>query len=467
MVLGQEHLGDRPQRVGAAVLADDARHVLAHLARRVALQQQAGQAHDGRRVVAIGLADGVALAAQGLVGVAHHLVERPEGVPRVEGAHAGLGEIAIAAVVAEVDRAPEALDGRAVLATAGVDLALEVVEVGEVGIRAQRVREHLEGLVPALQRVERRHDVPQQQRGVVRLQRRQGRERAAEVAERLLVLADPLELDTGIEEGEGVVGSPVDLLHDDRHVAIGLLLGATGRLEVAVVMDLDPDETGGRAPLGVDRPHDLLVEGAGVAVGRAVAEEAERGVDHALDAELLADEVDLAQAVALDVLMVEEVADARAVDQLLVGVEHQDPIARGGLDGGVAGGGEVAPPLLAQDARAERLGDLERAIDRTGVHDHDLVDRLAHALEAARQMLLLVAHDHAQGDPLRGLLLRRVEVRDGEAHAGPSRGRRPPRYRREDVILESIGTWSRQGSKSRAGSSPRGSASVGRSHFMT
>ena len=172
--------------------------------RRLALQQQPGEPHDGRAVVAAGLADGVALAADGLGDVAHHLVEHAEGVPRVEGAHAGLRQVAVAAVVAELDGAAEALHGRAVLAAGGVDLPLEVVEVGEVRVRLEGVGQDVERLVPPLQRVEGGDDVPEQQRGVVRLERVELAEGAREVVERLLHPADPLELDAGVEEREGV-----------------------------------------------------------------------------------------------------------------------------------------------------------------------------------------------------------------------------------------------------------------------
>ena len=171
VVLVQQHVGDGAQRLLAPGGGDDRRHVLAHRQRRVGLQQQAGEPHDGGAVVAAGLADRVALAADGLGDVAHHLVEHPEGVPRVEGAHAGLREVAVAAVVAELDGAAEALHRGAVLAAGGVDLPLQVVQVGEVRVRLEGVGEDVERLVPPLQRVEGGDDVPEQQRGVVRLER--------------------------------------------------------------------------------------------------------------------------------------------------------------------------------------------------------------------------------------------------------------------------------------------------------
>ncbi len=241
-------------------------------------------------------------------------------------------------------------------------------------------------------------DVPQQQRRVVRLERVELAEGAREVVERLLRPADPLVLDAGVEEREGVVRLARDLLHHDRHVAVGLLLRPAGRLEVAVVVDLDPDEARAAAALRVDGAHDLLVQGAAVPVGGPVAEDAERRVDDRLDPALLADEVDLAQAVPLHRLVVEQVAHLRAVHELLVGVEHQDPVAGGGVDRGVAGRGEVAPPLLVQHARPERLRDLDGAVDGARVDDDQLVAGLAHAGEAVGEHLLLVAHDHAEGE---------------------------------------------------------------------
>ncbi len=412
--------------------------------------------HDGGGVEAVGVTDGVALAADGLVRVAHHLVEAAEGVPRVEGAHTGLGQVAGAVAVAELDRAAEALDGRAVLATARVDLPLQVEEVGEVRVGLECVAQHVESLVPALERVQGGDDVPQQQRGVVGVERGELAERAPEVAEGGLVVADALVLDAGVEEGEGVGGLALHLLHHDRHVAIGLLLAAAGRLEVAVVMDLDAHEAGADTADGVDLAHDLLVQRAGVAVGRLVAEEPEGGVDDALDAELLTDEVDLAQAVALDVLVVQQLLQRRAVDQLLVGVEHQDPVARRGVDARVARGGEVALPLLVEHGRAERLGDLDGAVDRAGVDDDDLVDDPLHARKAARQVLLLVAHDHAERDPLGGPLLRRGERRDREAHLGPSGGLRSPPIggSAENLSADATGTPRGAGAPATSASAP-------------
>ena len=61
----------------------------------------------------------------------------------------------------------------------------------------------------------------------------------------------------------------------------------------------------------------------------------------------------------------------------------QSPVAASKDD--VARGGEVAGPLVVQDAGAEALGDLDGAVGRAGVDDDDLVDGVARGGEAARR----------------------------------------------------------------------------------
>ena len=83
----------------------------------------------------------------------------------------------------------------------------------------------------------------------------------------------------------------------------------------------------------------------------------------------------------------------------LVGVEVDQPVAGRGLEGDVARVGERARPLAFDHLRAERAGDLDRRVGRAGVDDHDLIDGVGDRRQAARQHLLLVAHDHAQAQP--------------------------------------------------------------------
>ena len=115
---------------------------------------------------------------------------------------------------------------------------------------------------------------------------------------------------------------------------------------------------------------------------------------------LLAREVGLDQPVRLAVRLGGELPEAGRVAVLepLVGIEPQDVGAGGGLDAVVAGIGEGAVPGEVQHRRAERLGDLDRAVGRARVDDHDLVDAVRARGEAVREHLLLVLHDHAQRD---------------------------------------------------------------------
>ncbi len=72
------------------------------------------------------------------------------------------------------------------------------------------------------------------------------------------------------------------------------------------------------------------------------------------------------------------------------------PVAR--VDAVVAGVGERAVPREVQHRRAERLGDLDRAVGRSRVDDDHLVDAGRARGEAVGEHLLLVLHDHAERD---------------------------------------------------------------------
>ncbi len=73
----------------------------------------------------------------------------------------------------------------------------------------------------------------------------------------------------------------------------------------------------------------------------------------------------------------------------VVGIEPEGVLARGLLQRGVAGRGEVIDPGEFADLRPERLGDAPGAVGRPGVHDDDLIEDPPHRLEAMRQVLLL------------------------------------------------------------------------------
>jgi hypothetical protein len=97
----------------------------------------------------------------------------------------------------------------------------------------------------------------------------------------------------------------------------------------------------------------------------------------------------------------------------VVGVEPEGVIAGGPRQGRIAGRGEVVHPDEVEHPRPERAGDLGRPIDAAGVHDDDLIEDVAHRFEAPWKVLLLVFHDHRQGD----------SCPPTARHAGPQRGR--------------------------------------------
>ena len=143
---------------------------------------------------------------------------------------------------------------------------------------------------------------------------------------------------------------------------------------------------------------DLLVDAALEAVLGAIAEDAHRVVRDRGAVLDVAGVVGLGQEEGLAPGAAGERAQALGVlgHEHLVGVEVHDPVAGGGVEGCVAGRGEVAVPRVVQDARAVALGDLDGAVGRAGVDDDDLVDRVARGLQAAPDHRLLVLDDHAQ-----------------------------------------------------------------------
>jgi hypothetical protein len=70
------------------------------------------------------------------------------------------------------------------------------------------------------------------------------------------------------------------------------------------------------------------------------------------------------------------------------------------------------------DLGAELVGDLDGAVDRAGVDDHDLVDGGGHGGQAAREHLLLVADDHAEAEGHAG---RGLGAQGGALGAGDQR----------------------------------------------
>ena len=86
--------------------------------------------------------------------------------------------------------------------------------------------------------------------------------------------------------------------------------------------------------------------------------------------------------------------------EVLVGVQHQDPVVR------ALAGGEIAlrpetEPVLVDDARTMRLRDRHRVVVAAAVH-HQLLGGERHAVQAARDVGRLVAGDHGEGQGKRG-----------------------------------------------------------------
>ena len=81
---------------------------------------------------------------------------------------------------------------------------------------------------------------------------------------------------------------------------------------------------------------------------------------------------------------------------LLIGIETQNPIALGFIDGGVLLGGE-AFPVFDEDFGAVGLGDFYGAVGRVRVDDDDLAatigDERLNASESARKVSFFVMGD--------------------------------------------------------------------------
>ena len=58
--------------------------------------------------------------------------------------------------------------------------------------------------------------------------------------------------------------------------------------------------------------------------------------------------------------------------------------------------GEVVDPGKVEHPGPELAGDLDGPIDAAGIDDDDLVEDPPHRLQAMRQVVLLVSHDHGE-----------------------------------------------------------------------
>ncbi len=281
--------------------------------------------------------------------------------------------------------------------------ALGEHEVGEV-------REHLEPEISALEGV---LIAPSGVQGADQAHEQRRNEASALLAADLDEFPCALELDhrrARLADG-GVLEPEVEV-----QKRVGRALGALGlqqldvpaRLglripdgaEVAIVLDPDWAVLDPLGQVGGQPVRDLLVQPALEAVLRAVAEHPQRVVD---DAGAIAFGARVAgfeqvEGLAPDVAGERAELGRIAVDEHLVGVEVDDPVAGGGVERDVAGLGEGARPFPFDDARPEGPGDLDRAVLGAGVHDDDLVHRGGGGGQAAAEHLLLIADDHAQAE---------------------------------------------------------------------
>ena len=82
---------------------------------------------------------------------------------------------------------------------------------------------------------------------------------------------------------------------------------------------------------------------------------------------------------------------------LFVGIDVEDPLPGRGVDRCIARGGKIVGPGAVQEACTEAVRDFRRAIGRTGVDDHDLIDAGDEGAQAGREKPLFVADDQCRG----------------------------------------------------------------------
>ncbi len=212
--------------------------------------------------------------------------------------------------------------------------------------------------------------------------------------------------------GGGVLAAEVEV-QERRRVAFGLLqtqqldvascLAATVAhgAQVAVVLDAHARHLDALRQIPGQPVGDLLVQASLEAVLGPVAEDAQRFVGDRGAVLQIARVVGLRHVERLAPGVPGHGAQQRRVlaYEHLVGVQVHEPVPVRRVEGHVARLGEGPRPLALDDARAEGARDLDRRVGRARVHDHDLVDRPGDRGQAARQHLLLVAHDHAQAQP--------------------------------------------------------------------
>jgi hypothetical protein len=79
--------------------------------------------------------------------------------------------------------------------------------------------------------------------------------------------------------------------------------------------------------------------------------------------------------------------------QPLVGVDVEDPLTVGALEGGIASVREASVPRSQRDVRAGRGGHADGPVGGAGVEHHDFVDDAGDGRDAAREVVRLVLDD--------------------------------------------------------------------------
>jgi len=96
----------------------------------------------------------------------------------------------------------------------------------------------------------------------------------------------------------------------------------------------------------------------------------------------------------------EEGLERRAVgvDDPLVGIDVENPLACRAIECDVSSFGEVIVPLVSRQLGAVATGNRWRAVHRPGVDHHDLVDNSREGTQAVVQDGLFVSNDQHRGD---------------------------------------------------------------------
>ena len=96
--------------------------------------------------------------------------------------------------------------------------------------------------------------------------------------------------------------------------------------------------------------------------------------------------------------LVDQLANSGVVfgRQQIIGIQPEDPVTRRQLQRCISRAREIITPLEVPDPGTVLLGYPHGSVRRTGVDHHDLIRQTGDTIEACREPLFLVPHDHAQ-----------------------------------------------------------------------